>query len=327
MIQARDLSKTFGRVAAVRGVGFDVPRGQVVGLLGTNGAGKTTTLRMVTGFMPPDRGRVSIDGHDTLDHSLAARRRIGYLPEAAPAYGEMAVRDYLDFRGRLYGMPRRARRPAITRALERCELGDVQRRRIGQLSRGYRQRVGLAAAMLHDPPALILDEPTSALDPRQVKQIRGVIRGLAADRAVLVSSHILAEVEQTCDRVVILSRGTLVADARPADLIRTDPATPYDLEARPAAGAPALVDALHRVAGVAAVSQANLADGWLRMLITPAPAAPDLRQALAAAAIGAGAALRELSRQRPSLERVFLSLIESGAAEPAPGGRPGDGAA
>src|SRR5712671_529060 len=183
MIRVGSISKAFGRVQAVRRVSFEVPRGQVVGLLGANGAGKTTTIRMVTGFLPPDEGVITVEGFDTVRQSEQARRSLGYLPEAAPAYAEMAVEDYLDFRARLYSMRRAARKAGVERALGQCDLGSVRRRRVGQLSRGYRQRVGLAAAILHDPPVLVLDEPTSALDPRQIRHIRGLIRELAREKA------------------------------------------------------------------------------------------------------------------------------------------------
>jgi ABC-2 type transport system ATP-binding protein len=219
MIHVQGVSKSFGGIRAVRNVTFEVARGEVVGLLGANGAGKSTTIRMVTGFVPADSGSISINGFDTLDAALSARRQVGYLPESAPSYAEMTTRDYLDFRGRLYGMPRPARRAAIDRSLARCDLADVARRRVGQLSRGYRQRVGLAAAIMHDPPVLVLDEPTSALDPRQIRHVRTLVRDLAKDKAVLVSSHILPEVEQTCDRIVVMARGRIRLNARPRELL------------------------------------------------------------------------------------------------------------
>lgn len=322
MISVREVSKSFGRVNAVRSVSFEAQRGEVVGLLGANGAGKTTTIRMITGFLPPDQGSISVAGHDTLAESVAARRSLGYLPEAAPAYGEMGVADYLDYRGRLYGMPRRQRRAAIASALDRCELQEVRSRRIGHLSRGFRQRVGLAAAILHDPPVLILDEPTSALDPRQIRHTRRLVRDLARDKTVLVSSHILPEVEQTCDRVVIMVRGRILADARPADLLAGVRGTePYIVETQASAQGSA-ADAIRRIAGVAAVQVIGTsAEGWETLSVTPEPSAGDLREAIARACAQGGVLVRELRRQAPGLEQVFLRLLE--ADEPAEAARPG----
>jgi ABC-2 type transport system ATP-binding protein len=314
MIVLRDLSKSFGPVNAVRGVSLQIGRAEVVGLLGANGAGKTTTIRMITGFLPPDAGSVHVGAHDMVEDSRAARRQIGYLPEAAPAYSEMAVSDFLHFRGRLYGLGHRERTAAVGRSLARCWLQDVSHRRIGHLSKGFRQRVGLAAALLHDPRVVVLDEPTNGLDPTQIRQMRTLIRELGADRTVLVSSHILPEVERTCDRVVIMSRGRIAADARPADLLQALlSASDYVVELRPGpGGVSAAATALGRIEGVAKVTpQAAENAGWASLAITPAPGAPDLREALAATAAAGSLAVRELRRETPSLERVFMELIES----------------
>jgi ABC-2 type transport system ATP-binding protein len=324
MISVRDISKSFGRLRAVWQISFDVAPGEVVGLLGANGAGKTTTIRMITGFIPPDCGRILVAGHDTLQRSEQARRSIGYLPEAAPAYGEMGTADYLDFRARLYALPRRQRRLAIDAALQRCELQEVRHRRIGQLSRGFRQRVGLAAAILHDPPVLILDEPTSALDPRQIRHIRTLIRDLAQDRAVLVSSHILPEVEQTCDRVIIMARGQIRVDARPSELLDSRRrAAPYIVEARSPLGPAACRQSLGGIPGITRVEFLPLAEqpspgepAWSRLRLWAAPGAPDLREPIATAAADAGLLIRELHRETPGLERVFLELIEAEGAAP-----------
>ena len=312
MISVRSVSKSFGRVAAVHEVSFEVGRGEVVGLLGANGAGKTTTIRMVTGFLPPDAGAITVNGHDTMSDSLAARACIGYLAESAPAYGEMATEEYLDYRGRLYGLARSTRRMAIEKSISMCELGEVRRRRIGQLSRGFRQRVGLAAAVLHEPPVLVLDEPTSALDPRQIRHTRSVVRELARERAVLVSSHILPEVEQTCDRVVVMARGRVRADAKPGELIHgSKEQAAYVMECRVAGDAGALAAALGQIPGVAKVEKESIADGWVRMRAWPASGAADVREQLAAAAASRGAVVRELRRELPGLERVFMDLVES----------------
>ncbi len=313
MISVRDVSKSFGGVRAVRGVSFEVARGEIVGLLGPNGAGKTTTIRLITGFLPPDAGTISVGGHDTMDQSLAARRCVGYLPEAAPAYAEMATRDYLDFRARLYGVARGARRAALRRAMELCDLGDVAQRRVGQLSRGYRQRVGLAAAILHDPPVLVLDEPTSALDPRQIRQTRSLVRELAKDKAVLISSHILPEVERTCDRVVIMAQGQVRADAAPGVLLaRARGDAPYIVEVRGPGEPSQWVAALRAIVGVASAERegAPAPDGWATFRIVSHPGRPDLREPIATAGAKAGLTIRELRREAPGLERLFLDMIE-----------------
>ncbi|MEK6703591.1 MAG: ATP-binding cassette domain-containing protein, partial [Planctomycetota bacterium] len=218
MLSVQSVYKSFGSFAAVRGISFDLPKARVVGLLGPNGAGKTTTIRMITGFFPPDRGRVVVDGHDSVDDSIAARAAIGYLPESAPLYSEMSVRSFLDFRARLYSLRRPARVAAVARSIDRCWLASVQDKRIGHLSKGFRQRVGLAAALLHDPKVLVLDEPTNGLDPTQINETRRLIAELGQDRTLLISSHILPEVERVCDRVIIVIRGRVRADGTPAEL-------------------------------------------------------------------------------------------------------------
>ncbi len=317
MISVSRVSKSFGRIRAVEDVSFEIPRGQVVGMLGANGAGKSTTIRMITGFVPPDSGHVRVNGHETITDSLAARQGIGYLPESAPAYPEMAVEDFLLFRARLYGVERGRRRARLDFALDRCELREVRQRRIGQLSKGFRQRVGLAAAIIHDPPVLILDEPTNALDPRQIRHTRALVRELASSKAVLVSSHVLPEVEQTCDRVVILSRGRLRADARPTDLlnqVRAD--APYIAHIRGDEDS-AMVSVLS-IPGIARVVRDTPTPGRLppppgatAIHITPKPGTPDLREPISMALSAAGHAIIELRREAPGLERLFLELIES----------------
>jgi len=225
MIEARDLSKRYGEVVAVDGVSFSVDRGEVVGFLGPNGAGKTTIMRMLTGFLPPTDGSAEIAGHDIFDDALAARRAIGYLPETPPLYPEMTVSSYVTFVARIKDVPRRARAEAVDRALERCALADVRSRVIGTLSKGFRQRVGLAQAIVHSPPVLILDEPTVGLDPIQIGEIRGLIAELAAgegdDRhTIILSSHILAEVEAICRRVILINEGRKTVDASIEELTR-----------------------------------------------------------------------------------------------------------
>jgi ABC-2 type transport system ATP-binding protein len=225
VIEASGLSKRYGDLVAVDDVSFSVQPGEVVGFLGPNGAGKTTTMRILTGFLPPTDGRAVIDGHDIFSDPLAARRAIGYLPESPPVYPEMSVEDYLLYVSKLKDVPRRQRRSAVDRALERCGLTDVRRRVIGALSKGFRQRVGLAQAIVHDPPVMILDEPTVGLDPIQIREIRTLIGELAGvregkARTVILSTHILPEVEAICQRVIIMHRGRKALDAPLAELQR-----------------------------------------------------------------------------------------------------------
>jgi ABC-2 type transport system ATP-binding protein len=224
MIEARDLTKRYGELLAVDGVSFTVERGQVVGFLGPNGAGKTTTMRMLTGFLPPTDGTAVIDGADIFTDALTARRAVGYLPETPPLYPEMDVQGFLHFVAKLHDVPRRQRREAVERAVERCGLVEVRRRMIGALSRGYRQRVGVAQAIVHTPPVLVLDEPTVGLDPIQIREIRQLIAELASPRdgdpahTVILSTHILPEVEAICERVILIHRGRKVLDQPLAEL-------------------------------------------------------------------------------------------------------------
>jgi ABC-2 type transport system ATP-binding protein len=226
VIEARGLSKRYGEVKAVDAVTFSVGRGEVVGFLGPNGAGKTTTMRMLTGFLPPSDGTAVIAGHDIFEASLAARRAVGYLPETLPLYPEMTVISYLAYVARIKDVPRAKRRDAVERAIERCGLTGTHKRVIGTLSKGYRQRVGLAQAIVHDPPVMILDEPTVGLDPIQIREIRTLIGTLAnsADgkaRTVILSTHILPEVEAICRRVIIMHRGRKALDAPIEELRKT----------------------------------------------------------------------------------------------------------
>lgn len=216
MIEVEGLTKRYGDLVAVDGVSFSVDRGEVVGFLGPNGAGKTTTMRMLTGFLPPTDGRASIAGHDIFEDSMGARRSVGYLPESPPLYPEMRVRDYVEYVAAIKDLPRRMRKEAVERALERCALVEVRNRVIGTLSKGFRQRVGLAQAIVHDPPVLILDEPTVGLDPIQIGEIRSLIAELAsgdAQHTVVLSSHILAEVSAICRHIIMINQGRKTVDA------------------------------------------------------------------------------------------------------------------
>ena len=212
MVEVDRLTKYYGGFAAIQDVSFVADRGQILGFLGPNGAGKTTTMRILTGYMPASSGTARVAGHDVFEESLEVRRRIGYLPETPPVYRDMTPRSYLDFVARIKGVAKRDRAAAVGRALASTQTENVANQPIGTLSRGYKQRVAIAQALVHDPEVLILDEPTLGLDPRQIIEIRNLIRSLAADRTVILSTHILPEVKQLCDKVVIIANGRIVAD-------------------------------------------------------------------------------------------------------------------
>src|SRR5260221_2277717 len=211
MIEVQHLTKRYGDLTAVSDISFNVASGQVLGFLGPNGSGKTTTMRVITGFLPATSGTVKVAGFDIFDDSFEVRKRIGYLPETPPLYNDMTVSSYLRFVARIKGMPRATIADALDRALQRCELTEVADRVAGHLSKGYRQRVGLAQALIHNPDVLVLDEPTIGLDPQQINETRELIKSLAGDHTIILSTHILPEVEQTCEQVIIINKGKLVA--------------------------------------------------------------------------------------------------------------------
>ncbi len=315
MIHAESLSRYYGDVPAVRALSFDVRRGEVMGLLGPNGAGKSTTMKMLTCFLPPSSGTASIDGVPISD-SLAVRARVGYLPENAPSYPELAVRDHLRFLGRMHGLGGGELADRIRRMSERCGLDPVLDRRIDELSKGYRQRVGLAGAMLHDPEVLILDEPTTGLDPNQVVEIRSLIRELGRQKTVLLSSHVLSEVEAVCDRIMIIDGGELKAIGTPEELAAAE-AGGRLVRVRVAGDVEAFENALKkRVPGVEILRRDEGVDG------EPAKEAgePLLVRAeherLAAeafsAAVEAGVVLTELTLEATRLEDVFRRITGGG---------------
>jgi ABC-2 type transport system ATP-binding protein len=305
MIVAHRLTKSFGRFKAVDSVDFEIPSGAVAGFLGPNGAGKTTTIRMLCGVLRPTAGRAVVDGLDVRTERQEAQRRIGYLPEAVPLYGEMRVREYLEFRGRLFELTRSARRTGVEAAMSKVGLTEVARRPIGQLSRGYRQRVGLAAALVHDPPVLILDEPTVGLDPAQVREVRRLIKDLAGDRTVLLSSHILAEVELICDRIVMLAAGRVRAAGSIEQIAASAGEARYVVET----DTEGCAAALRSLAGVDEVDCARVDDRWFRLTVSPRNGTGDLREAIAGALREGGVAARELRRESPTLESLFVRLL------------------
>lgn len=311
MIEVQNLTKRYGSHPAVRGLSFEVPSGQVCGFLGPNGAGKSTTLRMLTGFVAPTEGAITIGGIDALAHPIEARAKIGYMPEACPLYPEMRVTEYLRYRAELKGVPRREIKARVERALEQATVADVATRIIGQLSKGYRQRVGLADALVGDPPLLVLDEPTAGLDPNQIRQVRELIKELAKDKTVLISTHILPEVEAICDRVLIISKGKLVSQGDPRALRGTGPSDRIQVEVR---GESSTVrGCLEAIEGVSVVSIAGGSGASYRGVAAPVRAElessdPDAVERVFAAVVKAGLVLRELRRQEQSLEDVFADL-------------------
>jgi len=303
MIEVERLTRRYGSVRAVDGVTFSVGRGEIVGLLGLNGAGKTTTMRMLTTFLQPSSGRATLAGHDVHDAPLEVRRNVGYLPENVPLYAEMRVREYLEFRAKLKDVPRARRREAINQVVLRCRLGDVEDRILGQLSKGYRQRVGLAEAMVHRPEILILDEPTAGLDPVQIREVRALIRELGDGHTILLSTHIMSEVEAVCSRVIIIERGRIVVDDTLENL-RSDSA--IVLEAR--GSAEAIRRALESAPGVARVSLTG-SDGDSTTFEVQAADETDLREMLAERIIQNGWSLRKLDLRRITLEERFIQAV------------------
>ncbi|HUW55420.1 MAG TPA: ATP-binding cassette domain-containing protein [Planctomycetota bacterium] len=306
MIHAKDLVKTFGETVAVDHASFHVREGQIVGFLGPNGAGKTTALRIITCFMPANDGTATVAGHDVHDEPLAVRRVIGYLPENVPLYGEMRVRQYLDYRGRLKGLrERRDRRKRIDEVMDRCWVTDVERKQCGALSKGYRQRVGLADALIHDPKILILDEPTVGLDPNQIRETRKLIKALGSDHTVLLSTHILPEVEGVCDHIIIIHRGKIAATG-----------TPEDLKEKHAGQAAIVLEAdgpqdrieqtLSAIDGVTSVTR-RAEDGRTVFRIETRGQA-DLRGAVSRKIAEKGWTILELHRQRATLEDIFVRI-------------------
>ena len=311
MIEAQQLTRRFGDFTAVAGVSFSVPEGRIVGMLGPNGAGKTTTIRMITGFLPPTSGRVTLGGRDLFGPSVAVRREIGYLPESVALYPELRVDEYLAWRGRLEGMDRASIRVRLAEVVEQCLLGDVRRQVIGTLSKGYRQRVGLAGAILHDPKVLVLDEPTVGLDPKQIIAIRELIRELGRGHTILVSTHILPEVDLLCHRVLIIDRGRIVAEGSPAELRERwqgELGVTLELEVE----APGAAEALAAVPGVTGV---RAEEGGRRFALVCARGA-DPRGAIFRLAAERGWTLVELSGTRASLEDVFVRLTTRDADAP-----------
>lgn len=309
MIHVSHLTKHYPGRSAVNDVSFEVARGEIVGFLGPNGAGKSTTMRILAGYLPATGGQVRVAGYDVATQSLEVRRRIGYLPEHCPLYPDMRVDEYLAFRARLKGVPGRHVRSRLAEVKNLCGIGDVGRRIIGQLSKGYRQRVGLAESLVHDPDLLILDEPTIGLDPNQIRLVRQLITDLAKRHTILLSTHILPEVEMTCQRVLILNQGRIVASDTP-DRLRRHLEGGSTIRMEVLATRADLATALSELPGLDGVEMGALHDDWLWCEVRAARDA-DPRAALAALASRRGWPLRELHAERASLEDIFISLTRN----------------
>ncbi|HUE85017.1 MAG TPA: ABC transporter ATP-binding protein [Vicinamibacterales bacterium] len=306
MIEVQSLTKRYGPVTAVSDVTFRVEAGEILGFLGPNGAGKTTTMRIITGYMPASEGKVVVAGHDVFDKPVEAKRRTGYLPETPPLYPDMTVREYLTFVARIKGVPRREIKSRVDESMRKTWAADMASRHCAKLSKGYRQRVGLAQAIIHNPDVLVLDEPTAGLDPKQIIETRQLIRELGGSHTIVLSTHILPEVSQTCQRVVIISRGRVVAVDTPDNLTARlqGSQTMFLQVAGPEADVQTTLAALP---GVTRVAMTPGRDGMLDIEVDGEPGR-DVRRDLAAAIVGRGWGLLELRPMRLSLEDIFLSL-------------------
>ncbi len=310
MIQVKDLTKDYGTVVAVRGVSFSVGKGEIVGFLGPNGAGKSTTLRVLAGFLGATSGHVRIAGHDIAKAPLAARRALGYMPESAPLYPEMRVSEYLTFRARLKEVPRARRLGAIGGAMERAGVSHMAGTVIAHLSKGYRQRVALADALVSNPPLLILDEPTAGLDPNQIRDVRALVKDLGSDRTVLLSTHILSEVEATCERAIVIDRGLLVAEGTIEELRARQKSRVLTLRLRdPNALAEGALSAVLGVSVLSGVTDEAAPDRrQLRLGLQAALDSDAVTEAVVHALSGAGIGIHALVPEQASLEQVFSAL-------------------
>ena len=325
MIEVQHLTKRYGRVTAVDDVSFRVERGEILGFLGPNGAGKTTTMRILTGYMPASEGRAAVAGYDVFTQPIEAKRRTGYLPETPPLYPDMTVREYLDFVARIKNVPNSDRKTRVEAVMKRAHVDDMASRHCGKLSKGYRQRVGLAQALIHNPEVLILDEPTAGLDPKQIIETRDLIRGLAGDHTIVLSTHILPEVAQTCQRVVIINKGRVVAVDTPDNLtgrLRGAETLYVQVDAK----GPHVIAGLQKVPGVTRVAPADqrAESGAFEV---ESERGRDIRRDLAREIVTRGWGLLELRPMRMSLEEVFLQVTTEDAAAAGDAPAPTEGAA
>ena len=312
MIEIRDLRKQYGETIALRGISTTITRGEIVGLLGPNGAGKTTTMKILVGYLLPTSGSATINGWDVVQSPREIQRRVGYLPENAPLYGDMLVQEYLRFTAEIRELPPSLARKRIGVAVAECGIGNVLIRPIGELSKGYRQRVGLAAALLHDPEILILDEPTNGLDPNQIVEVRKLIRHMGETKTIIISTHILPEVEATCDRAVIIIDGLIRADGTLRDLTRSR-RTVVSLAAPDPEAAASLLSSIE---GVDSVSRIDADERWTTWRLDLGDG-EDVAETVAERLRQNGWPLRELRRDDQTLEQVFRTLTETAAEVPA----------
>jgi len=309
MIEVEHLSKVYGSTPAIQDVTFSVKPGEIMGFLGPNGAGKTTTMRILAGYLPASGGTARVAGYDVHEKSLEVRRWIGYLPEMPPLYPEMTVEGFLHFVARLKGVPRKNRRDRVNHSLDRCQIADKRKLLIRKLSKGYRQRVGIAQAIVHDPPVIILDEPTVGLDPRQIIEVRNLIKSLAGDHTIILSTHILPEVSMTCSRVTIINGGRVVATDSPENLMaQLAGGSGYELELdKDVTAVKQLLEVVPGVGRVLSVPAENVgANRYLIQVISESGAEPG--RDIAAALVQAGVGIYEMRRNRVNLEQVFLEL-------------------
>jgi ABC-2 type transport system ATP-binding protein len=317
VIEVQHLTKRYGRVTAVDDVSFRVERGEILGFLGPNGAGKTTTMRILTGYMPATEGKAIVAGFDVFDQPIEAKRRTGYLPETPPLYPDMTVNEYLQFVAKIKGVLAADRRSRVRNAMERTRVDDMADRLCSKLSKGYRQRVGLAQALIHNPEVLILDEPTAGLDPKQIIETRELIKALAGDHTIILSTHILPEVSQTCQRVVIINKGRVVAVDTPGNLTARLQGSETMYLQIDANGADAS-GVLGRLAGVTRVVESDRRDGVVGYEVE-SERGHDVRRDLARTVVTSGWGLLELRPMRMSLEEIFLSLTTEEVQTPAGG--------
>jgi ABC-2 type transport system ATP-binding protein len=316
VIEVQHLTKRYGRVTAVDDVSFRVERGEILGFLGPNGAGKTTTMRILTGYMPASEGRAMVAGLDIFDKPIEAKRRIGYLPETPPLYPDMTVREYVDFVARIKGVPSKERKERVESVMKRTHVADMAERHCAKLSKGYKQRVGLAQALIHNPDVLILDEPTAGLDPKQIIETRDLIRSLAGDHTIVLSTHILPEVSQTCQRVVIINQGRVVAVDTPENLTARLKGAETMFVQVDSGGADVVpvLGALPGVLGVVPSEQRGVIGGFE----VESERGTDIRRELARTIVNRGWGLLEMRPMRMSLEEVFLQVTtEERPEEPA----------
>lgn len=302
MIEVSHLTKLYGPRAAISDLNFKIGKGEIVGFLGPNGAGKSTTMKILTGFMPASEGKANVAGFDVFENAIDVKRNVGFLPENPPVYPEMTVEDYVDFAARLHQVPRASLTKSVDGAIHRTGLGDVKKRLIGNLSKGYRQRVGLAQALVHNPKVLILDEPTVGLDPKQIIEIRELIKSLSGDHTVVLSSHILPEVTATCQRIIVINKGRIVAEDSIERLTaHANKGVVYSLTVKtPSAEA---VDHLRKIDGISKITAAGP-----KLLIEIQSGSRDIREQIVETAVTRKMGVLEFSAEKLSLEEVFLQL-------------------